>query len=337
MIIKILENKDQPRWDRFIEENDSVTFFHQLGWKNVIEKIYGHKPLYLFAEVNGKIVGILPLFMINNFIFGKRLVSVPYSPYGGCVAIGNDAKEALISSAIKHSREYKYMELRNNDIITGMPTNYKNVTMILNLTQGETSVWSNIRKGMKACINKAAKKEFNVILDSENLRAFYSLYCQRMRELGTPVHPFGFFRSIQDNFTNMEIATIDYQGEILASQLLFYFKNTVIYGWGASTNRYSDWHPVHALLWQVIKNCVARGYTDFDFGRSAPDSGTYNFKKWWGAEPRQLYYQYNFSKGREIPYDHPSNPKYSIAIKLWQTLPLPVANWLGPILRKNLI
>lgn len=28
----MLEKRDEPRWDEFVNNNDSSTFFHQIGW-----------------------------------------------------------------------------------------------------------------------------------------------------------------------------------------------------------------------------------------------------------------------------------------------------------------
>jgi len=339
MVIRILEKIDESRWDRYIRENDLCTFFHQVGWKNVIEKTFRHKPLYLFAEEDGRITGVLPLFIVDGLFFGKRMVSLPYSPYSGCCARHQEVKDVLVERAIEQSKKYKvkYLEFRNREIILGMPTNTRYVTMVLNLAGGEKAAWSNLRKGMKACVNKGYKKNFNIILDSHNINGFYHLYRRRMHQLGTPVRTFSFFQNIMENFPDSTIATIDYKGEILACQLMLYFKNTVIYGWGASSNRYSEWHPVHLLLWEVIQDCIAKGYAYLDFGRSTQDSGTYDFKKWWGALPQPLYYQYHLRGEGEIPYLHPSNHKYNTAIKIWQSLPLPIANLLGPFVSKDLV
>jgi FemAB-related protein (PEP-CTERM system-associated) len=339
MVIKILEKGDESRWDRFIRETDLSTFFHQIGWKNIIERVFKHKPLYLFAEEDGKITGVLPLFIVDGLFFGKRIVSLPYCPYSGCCAGHQDVKNTLVERAIELSKKYKvkYLELRNREIITGMPANTRHVTMVLNLTGGEEAVWYNLRKGMKACVNKGSKKNLNIILDSHNINGFYSLYRKRMHQLGTPVRTLSFFQGIKENFPDSTIATIGFKGEILACQLMLYFKNTVIYGWGASSNRYSEWHPAHLLLWKVIQDCISKGYAYLDLGRSTQDSGTYDFKKWWGAQPQPLYYQYCLKREGEIPYFHPSNHKYNIAIKMWQSLPLPIANWLGPFISKELV
>ncbi|MEA2075232.1 MAG: hypothetical protein U9O85_05815 [Euryarchaeota archaeon] len=35
------------------------------------------------AKENGEIKGVLPLFLMKSMLFGKKLVSVPFAPYGG--------------------------------------------------------------------------------------------------------------------------------------------------------------------------------------------------------------------------------------------------------------
>ena len=83
MQITELKREDEKAWDSYILESNTSTFYHQIGWRNVIEKAYKHKPIYLIAKENGELIGVLPLFLIKSMFFGKKLVSVPFAPYGG--------------------------------------------------------------------------------------------------------------------------------------------------------------------------------------------------------------------------------------------------------------
>ena len=38
------------------------------------------------VKEEGEIKGILPLFLMRSMLFGKKLVSVPFAPYGGVCA-----------------------------------------------------------------------------------------------------------------------------------------------------------------------------------------------------------------------------------------------------------
>ena len=90
------------------------------------------------------------------------------------------------------------------------------------------------------------------------------------------------------------------------------------------------------LYWSVLQYAVREGYRLFDFGRSTVGAGTYRFKKQWGAEPEQLHWHYCLPPGADMPALNPQNPKFRLATKVWQHLPLGIANLLGPRIVRNL-
>jgi len=104
MEITELRREDEKAWDSYIYKSSSSTFYHQLGWRNVVKKTYKHKPIYLVAKENGEIEGVLPLFLMKSMIFGKKLVSVPFAPYGGVCADDGIAEKMLIEEAIRVAR-----------------------------------------------------------------------------------------------------------------------------------------------------------------------------------------------------------------------------------------
>ena len=82
-ITELCNKEDEKAWDSYILKSSTSTFYHQIGWRNVVAKTYKHKPIYLIAKEEGEIKGVLPLFLMKSLIFGKKLVSVPFAPYGG--------------------------------------------------------------------------------------------------------------------------------------------------------------------------------------------------------------------------------------------------------------
>ena len=74
----------------------------------------------------------------------------------------------------------------------------------------------------------------------------------------------------------------------------------------------------------------------FDFGRSKRGTGAYDFKCYWGFEPRPLVYQFKLAEGQKIPDLNPLNPKFRIFVELWKRLPLAVATRLGPPIVRGL-
>jgi hypothetical protein len=85
-----------------------------------------------------------------------------------------------------------------------------------------------------------------------------------------------------------------------------------------------------------MRDAAQRGYRVFDYGRSKRGTGSFDFKKNWGFEPQPLHYEYLLVKGTRVPEVNPLNPKYRLFINLWQRIPLPLANLIGPHIVKSL-
>ena len=83
---------DVARWERFVIDCPEATFFHKAGWKQVIERSFGHRTWFLYAEQNGAIVGILALAQIKSRLFGNSLSSLPFCVSGGIAACDEGAR-----------------------------------------------------------------------------------------------------------------------------------------------------------------------------------------------------------------------------------------------------
>jgi hypothetical protein len=90
------------------------------------------------------------------------------------------------------------------------------------------------------------------------------------------------------------------------------------------------------MYWDLMRRACERGFKVFDFGRSKRGTGSFDFKKNWGFEPAPLHYRYQLVRAERVPENNPNNPKYRLFIQAWRRLPLPVANFLGPHIVKNL-
>ncbi|RLE68443.1 MAG: FemAB-like protein, partial [Thermoprotei archaeon] len=175
-----------------------------------------------------------------------------------------------------------------------------------------------------------------VTIHSKLLKDFYNIFTNAMRNLGPPAHSAAFFRNILIEFPeNSNIATIEYKDRVISTIFLLYFKDIVIYGWGASLREYLKLSPNYLLFWEIIKYSCERGFNFFDFGRSLPDTGVFLFKRGWGAVPKQLYYQYYLNNISKMPDTGQLNPNRQRVAKVWRRLPLRIANVLGPRIRLN--
>lgn len=334
MNIESLQKGDEKRWDEFVLNSPKSTLHHLIGWKNIIKKSYGHQDLYLVTKEGGEMVGVLPTFLLKNFIFGKKIISLPFCSYGGIIARNKTVQDSLSNYLKSFVRENKYdfFELRSFTPSSDLVTDLSQFTFVLDLTMDENLIWQKIDKKVRNQIRKAGKFGLELKFGNQYLNNFYKLYQKNMRRLGTPVHSFSFFENVIKEFPNQtQIFLAELGNKPIVSLFLFYFKDKVSNLWAASDYRYSQMNPNDYLYWEVIKKVAKEKFKYFDFGRSEKDSGTFNFKKQWGGEIKQLYYQYYSSDGEKIIFD---KKKYGKISKVWSKIPLIIANKVGPKLRK---
>jgi len=340
MKVKLLKDENDL-WDDYVQRSTLATNYHQLGWRQVIEKSFGHKTYYLMAINNETIKGILPLIHMRSLLFGNFLVSVPFFNYGGIVADDPEVAQELVSGAVNIAKELRadYIEFRHlyNELTIGQTKEHK-VTMILDLKGDVDSQWKAFNAKLRNQIRKAEKSGLQIKTGGlEDVPQFYEVFARNMRDLGTPVYGRDFFENILATFPqNTRLFSVIFEEKIIASGIASWFKDTFEVPWASSMREYRSLCPNNLLYWEAIKFAIEKGFKKFDFGRSTPGEGTYNFKEQWGARPVQLYWQYWMRDGQNLPELNPQNPKYQFAIKAWQRLPVALTKVLGPRIVRNI-
>jgi len=104
MHVKYLQKDEENKWDKFVARDRNATFFHQIRWKRLVEKVYPHKPYYLYIKNEDRITGILPLFCSSSVFSNKKLISLPYTVLGGICAESSDVEKALLHEAKELTR-----------------------------------------------------------------------------------------------------------------------------------------------------------------------------------------------------------------------------------------
>lgn len=146
-LVRLATESDRVQWDDYVQAHPQATLYHLSGWKNVIEKTYGHTAYYLIAsrfphsdygqpnepgdqrsEIGGQrsakkepnepnkpdqpnkpvdVVGILPMIHLKHFLFGNHLVSIPFFDMGGILAETEEVEKALLAEAVNLARGLK--------------------------------------------------------------------------------------------------------------------------------------------------------------------------------------------------------------------------------------
>ena len=341
MRITTLQNTDTTKWDQYVLASEMASVYHLTGWRDVIERSFGHRTHYLMATEGDQILGILPLVFMKSILFGRFLVSLPFFNYGGICANRLDIRQLLMQEAIGLAKRENasHIELRHAaPCDLGLQSKTAKVAMILDLPSSSEALWNAFRPKLRSQIRRAEREGMQVQLGGvELLDGFYGVFSTNMRDLGTPVYSRTFFKTILETFPSAaKILTVLYRQTPVASGFLVAAKGKVEIPWASSLRQYNPLAPNMLLYWHALKNACDWGYAEFDFGRSTIESPTYKFKQQWGARPLQLYWHYWLSHPSFFPEISPRNPKYALLIAAWKRLPLSLTTLLGPLIVRSI-
>lgn len=340
--IRRLGDGDEAAWDAFLETRSETTLYHRSPWRRLIEDQFGQQAFYLYAAgAAGDVQGVLPLVRLKSRLFGDYMVSMPYVNYGGAIGLTPDIETALMQEACRLGESLGVSHIEFRDTLQraeGWTMRTDKVVMLLDLPGTPEALWDGFTPKLRAQIRRPQREQTEVVHGGlELLPQFYQVFARNMRDLGTPVYGDGFFAAILKVFpASAKITVVHHAHQPVAAAFTLGHRERLEIPWASSLREYNQLGVNMLLYWEVLRRAIEDGYRSFDFGRSSMDSGTFRFKKQWGAQPQQLYWHYWLAAGQPLPQLTPSSPKYQLAIRTWKRLPLSVANWLGPHIVKNL-
>jgi FemAB-related protein (PEP-CTERM system-associated) len=325
-----------PQWREFLAASGAHALSRDPAWLLVFEQAFRHQTCYLEATAGGSIVGLLPLAFVRSALFGRFLVSLPYLNTGGLLAQSDEVAGALIDSAVEmaDSLDVRYLELRHEQPVShpalGHCLTHK-MHMRLRLPRTSDSLWKSFDPKVRNQIRKAEKQQLSVAWGGpELLDEFYAVFAENMRDLGTPVFGRRLFACILAQFPSCaELCVVRMAGQPTAAGLLIHGAGVSEIPSASSLRRYNATNANMLLYWHLLQRSISRGQQVFDFGRSSPDSGTFRFKRQWGAEPEPAAWQYYLRKGT-IRDMRPDNARFQPLIAAWRRLPVRLTRLLGP-------
>jgi len=155
----------------------------------------------LVCRKDNKIVGLMPSFVIKSPLFGNSVASMPYLNEGGILTRDPEAFNLLIEEAAKISRDKscKYVELRHREPLkvdaSDLSERQHKVAMRMKLVADPDEIFGGFPAKLRSQIRRPGKsglvgKVSGVDLEeSESVDAFYQVFSEHMRDLGTPVYP----------------------------------------------------------------------------------------------------------------------------------------------------
>lgn len=341
LAVRIAQEADLRDWQYFVDQTPGSSCMHHFGWHAVLREAYWVKPYYLIAEQGeGRIVGVLPLYHSRSPLTGSHLSSLE----DGVLAVD----EGAIASLLMHARSLrdeigaKYLQVRGGPVDKTGSNSFPTVHTFIDTARPGDALWSAVKKKTRWAVRQAEKSGVRVTCDEglAELEAFYRVYAEHMRALGTPVMGVDAFRAVRTHLGRPRLRLyLVHEGRQLIGGMLCILNE----------RRWTDYLAIvrpsgktefanYLLYWHVIRDAAACGAPLFDLGRSTPDSNVHLFKRKWGGRDVEAAYQFyptagfgpirpgleQLKRGRALPQ------------RLWSHLPLAVCNGLGPLLRKQL-
>jgi FemAB-related protein (PEP-CTERM system-associated) len=337
---------DGAAWDSFVISHPAGTPFHLLTWQRIIHDAFGYEPQHVIASSarDGRVLGVLPLFLVRSLIFGRILTSTPRANYGGILASSENAAQAILGSARETARKLgvQFLELRNfrNELSNDERLLRKDlyVTFRQELQLEPEANMLAIPRKTRAEIREGMRRGLEFKVGEIGSDEFFNVYSRNVRDLGTPVFTKRLIvGGLREFGSNCKIFSVHWKGTPVAAVWTLFYKDEVFPHFGGSLREYNHLAVNSFMYGMLIRYAAENGYRIFDFGRSKKGTGAFSFKKRWGMMMTDLPYQYDLVRSTSMPDTSPLNPKFSLSIEVWRRLPLPVARRVGPVIAKHLI
>lgn len=336
---------DKEAWDGFARSHSGATPYHLFAWKEAVEQAYGHTPSYLIAEQDGEVAGVLPLIRMRIPVLMNQFVSLPFCDMGSILAVDQQAGQALLERALQLAEKSGGHELLLRGPLSGelaaahniIRENTDKVRMLLELPASSEILMKQFKSKLRSQVRKAEKN--NLVFswgDVDSLAGFYAVFSRNMRDLGSPVHSQKWLRAVLECYgADARLGLVASDGVVVGGGIILSVGNKISIPWASTLREYNRLAPNMLLYWNLLAYGADHGYQVFDFGRSSKGEGTYRFKAQWGARPEQLdWYSVSLQPANRTGKKRGAGRGRELAGKIWQKMPLAMANTIGPCLRK---
>jgi CelD/BcsL family acetyltransferase involved in cellulose biosynthesis len=273
---------NSKEWNDYLAADRRATVYHTLEWRSVLEDVFRYETAYVVSRGNeGDISGILPLALVRSRITGNRVVSLPFSQYGGPLCTNALALESMLNylkELVTHG--FEYIRLRGRDLYDelegfGLRTSddYSRCTIPI-ANRSDEDVWKALDKGSVRWAIKRSFSEGVVVEVSDSLYEedrVTELMHQTTKKHGVPPYPPLLLKSISDLSTKglAKIFLAKMKGKVIACLVLFTMNKEAIYAYNFSDVEYLRFYPNNALIWTAIKWSMKNGFSVFDMGTSS--------------------------------------------------------------------
>lgn len=343
MKVTELSDSEEPEWDDYVRSAPKGLPHHLSGWRHVLYRTNHYDTCYLLARVNGRIAGVLPLFFIRSPLTGSTATTMP----GGFCADDEHVARALVEygRTLACRAGIRRFLLHDSRHCWSGPwhTTSEHVYWLVEMGDDESALWSRLGNSIRRQVRIARKNGLTAVTDYQGaqLGAFYDILSRFTHQMGTPVFGRSFLENVIETFPGGFNIVVVRQGEQLLGAYFQLQMNDTVYGmWGGTLHQYLRLRPVYLAYWHILQESLRQGYRYLDMGRSPVDSNASDYKGQWGGVAQPVYQQVT-AIDANVTASAPASQirtesKFQIVRQLWPKLPFPVAQYLGPKVRRHM-
>jgi FemAB-related protein (PEP-CTERM system-associated) len=350
MKIRIAVAGDQAIWDEYVDGHNNATPYHRFAWLLSIEQAYQHQNVSLLAFNDDTLVGVLPCIKMQKPFSKPSYCALPFCDLGFGLANEPSILQALQSEALTLLQREGGNRFDYRDSVNASPGDElagKKVRMVLPLPGDSEALMAGFKSKLRSQIRKAEKNGLTCVVANSQTQIddFYQIFAINMRKLGSPVHSKKWFECLFNHYAQQSILSVVYSDKApVGAGIVLRTANKVTIPWASTVAEYNKLAPNMMLYWSLLEHVSNLGCTEFDFGRSTYDEGTYKFKRQWGAEPVPLAWSdlvQNLAPNQTTTDitttgSDKVNQIRALVEKTWSKLPLGVTTRLGPKIRKHI-
>jgi len=333
------------RWRDLVASHPRSSVFHQHGWIKALALTYGYRPTVLTSAAPGKALSDGIVFCeVQSWITGKRLVSLPFADHVEPL-LEDGADTTALADWMRAQCEqegWKYVEIRPLSWIaqpgSSLTASESFWLHTLSLEPSTERLFSVLHK---SCIQRRIRRAEHERLSYEKGRSaeliseFYRLLMITRRRHRLPPQPRSWFQNLVDCMSpNVEIRLARKDGKAVAAILTLSHRNSVVYKYGCSDERFHHLGTMPFLFWKLIEESKAAGFEQVDFGRTDLDNqGLIEFKDRLGATRRQITYL----RYEKSPRKHGVVATYLPSMRhVFSVLPDPLSSLAGRVLYRHI-
>lgn len=272
--MEIIYFKNKEEHDGFVGMQKYSQFLQSWQWGEFQSKVAG-ETLRLGIKKDGEIIAAAS-FTKKKLPIGKSYYYCPRGPVINNSDFRFRILELLFNEIKKIAEDEKAIFLRFDPVFRIKDLNLPlqktidvqpSKTILMDLKEGEEELLKKMHQKTRYNIRLAEKKRVKIFEgDIKYFDSFWRLLNETTERDDFRPHGQDYYIEMLNSDPNfIKLFVAEYEGKIIASNIVSFFGDTATYMHGASSNEFRNVMAPYLIQWHVIKEAKKRGCRYYDF------------------------------------------------------------------------